>query len=214
MSSPTPSIDQQVQHHARIAALEAQLDQKAREISAAEEQFRVVQGNLLKAQVQIMELGDLLAARDTALKNAEAGAPDLQRILDSQLARTNQLDAELRAANDRYATVQLELAAEKERAAAADQAGRESVLTAQRDNQAARTELDAVKNALAAQRDQSSTLETTTNQLKTELAQAREITTRLQQSISALESERTGCAQELKKIKNHWVWRVSGPFHD
>src|SRR5437868_1202778 len=101
MSLPTLSNDQLVQHHARVAALEALVAQKSEEIFATEAKLRLVQGNLLKAQVQIMELGDLLAARDTALRNAEAGAPDLQRILDTELARTNQLDAELRAANDR-----------------------------------------------------------------------------------------------------------------
>ena len=214
MSLPTLSPDQQVQHHARVAALEALLDHKTQEISAAEAKLRVVQGNLLKAQVQIMELGDLLAARDTALKNAQAGAPDLQRILDTELARTNQLDAELRAANDRYAAAQLELAAEKERATAAERTSREVLATAQRENQSLITELATAKNSLALQGTQSARFETIANQLKADLVQAQEITTRLQQSNSTLEGERTGCSQELQKIKKHWIWRLTGPLHD
>jgi len=214
MSPTSAPSDQLVQLHARIQELEAGLRQRGADLDGREEELRRTQAGLLKAQAQILELNDLLAARDTELKNAEAAAPELQQLLDVQLARTNELDGQLRAAEDRCAAAALESAAAQERATTAERLARESVAAAQQTAESVRARLQTASAQLEEHRRDATQLEAKGAELRRNLAGAELIATANLQRAEAAEKARAELAARLKKIESHWVWRLTGPLHD
>jgi chromosome segregation ATPase len=214
MSPTTSPDDLLVQLHARVAELEATIDGKNAEVAHRDDEVNRAQARLLLAQAQILELGDLLAAAETALKNAQAGTPNLQRILDAQLARTNELNQQLRTHEDQLAAGRLELAAAAERAGHADRIARESIAAVRQSEDSAKTTLKEVQADLADRRRASVELEAALADARQKLAAAESAAASNLKRAETAEAASAAVSARLQRVESHWLMRIIGPKHD
>jgi len=214
MSLTTSPEDLLVQLHARVAELEATIDRKNAEVAHRDEEVNRAQARLLLAQAQILELGDLLAACETALKNAQAGTPNLQKILDAQLARTNELNQQIRQLDDQLAAGRLELAAAAERAATADRIARETLGTVRQSEESAKNALADAQAELAGRRRSVADLESALADARQKLAAAESAAAANLARAEAGETAAAAQTARLRRLQSHWLVRMIGPRPD
>lgn len=211
MSPPTTHDDLPVRLHARIAELEAAIRQLEAGLAARTEDVNATQSRLLLAQAQILELGDLLACRDTALRNLESGATGQQQILDAQLAHTNEISRQLRTREDEIATLQLKLAAAGEQAALTEKNSREALATARQSEETCRLSLKETQALLTEKQKAHAAIESTTADLRQKLAAAEQSANTQRRRAEQAETLSETKGARLLFYETHWLCRLFSP---